>query len=1643
MVGQASASASNGLDFQQAVMNATRRVVDGQAVRGSREPRSIQLQNGDAARSRQANRILRLESRHGIDTAASINTMRVQRAVRLNSLDLNGLPTDLNLNSRRDNYTISGLGNVTITRNGSAVVVNADSKLTAAEVAAVYQVLGDGAQALSLGKKGNADGGSLSIDAAAANGLTGLVIPKNVTVTGDFTSAAELGISGDVRNAGNLFVRSGDPSLLAATISADNIRNSKTGNIATLDSGVGVLNLSLSANMDIVNHGRITSAGDVSLTTGGSILNTADGAGAVPTITAGRNVSLQSSNIVNQGIVSATTGNINLADQLANIPANKIIAVTAHGGSFNATNGDITVGSNGFDSSTALFLNGGDYHSNNLIVNAGAGSADGVVGDITGQLKVNAGIAHIGASTDNLNLGQCVIAGDPTFFNNAGDISINGDLVFNEAIAILASGNVTDDGNARLIQARNGDDGQNVTIIAGVTLTPQGNADPTDAIPGGEIGAGAVVAVRKTSKTGGNIDLSVSTIDVSGINTGSGGNVLLAANGTKKGDNGLVNVHTILASGNDGDNGDIQVFGSNNNQETITLDTVTTGVGQGTPGNVTLIAAPAVFTDFVVDSTGNYTGSVAAGKKLATGDIGTGTLTAFAGDVTITTGGAARLRNATVVSGFVGRDGGDLEVTAGRIFVMGNVSSYGGVGITDAVTNHGLDGGNGGDITLTATKGGIVVSPGLAVTSGGGDGGDGTLNVAYAGNGGAAGHGGNVSLNSAAGIEAGALSAVSSVGGIGGHGAAAAFESGHDGGLAGAGGDAGNVVLSTVNSDIVLDSFIISAGGGSGAGGSGSDSAAGNSGNGGDGAMGGAGGNITITTTGSGNIEFAGTIGSYAGFTAAAGKGGNGNNGGDGGHAMAGNSSGDILIQLDKGTLSFQDLAQISTVAGNGGKAGDGGNTFEGQGGQGGSASGGGTAGRIDISASLKGGGVDGLTTNLIRSVGGANGVSGNGGDATTVDGGGSGGNGGDVTEGGGAGTVSITAEVINFTGAISARTDSLAVSSAGRGGHGQDANAVSAGSGGHGGSYIRDTEEGGSGGSVNITGGFVNLNIVDVSGVAGGNGGGAGLAGGINSLGAGNGGNGGNGGDGATGESGGVIDILGASVNVVLLDARGAAGGSGASGAEGGFNDGPGFSGDGGLGGDAGLQGSGGLIFVSTSKGKPPTIEITTINASAGAQATAGSGGDAGSSGVMGAVQGNGGAAGATNFSGNGGVVEINSGGDVIVNNVTVAGGIGNAGGNGGSGIFAGTGSFINNGGSGGAIEVQSKKGLFTFGSIDISGGNGASGAMSGSSSENLFGTDGGRGGDGGELTLTTSGSTTFDTSLNGNGGSGGDGGSGPAAGGYGGNGGSGGRGGSVTVTGSSITANTNMLLSGGNGGAGGGGFVNFTGGTAATGGDGGNGGSLYLSNIKGDSQFSSVLIQGGNGGAGAAASVVINGTGDGSGAAGGAGGTGGDGGFVTTYKVSGNLAGNALRIDGGAGGVGGTGGGAITTPIPAFGPPGGVGGDGGAGGDAGDMTVVTGKKKTIEFVTGLTAQGGAGGDGGAGGSGGTGTNTFGAGGNGGDGGEGGAGGFITTSPAAANTNVEGGLGGDGGTGGSGVPDGEPGTDGEDGISGASDLEP
>jgi len=1567
-----------------------------------------------------------------------------QRLSRTIELPKDGLPVDLDLSSKQKQYLLPNLnGTITIKSGNRDLIVDGNTRLTAAQVSAVHQILVQGDQSIDLSRKGFADGGHLELPSGLVQ-LTSLIIPKGVTVSG--TIESPLRVSGNLTNAGNLLL---DTTVGSVDLTANYIKNLRSGVLGTPEENGNNLDFDLSAADSIVNHGTIRSSGNLTLSAGNSIANTLQpGApeSSLPAVSAGGDLRVNSQSIVNHGRMGATTGNIYLADAIKT----PLISIEAKGGRFEAANAEIVIGNNHQSPNESIILDGGDYHSRKLVINAGEGTADGIIGDVTGELKVSAGLAHIGVSTDNLNLGRSVITGDPTFFNDSGNITIMADLDFGEAIAILASGDITDNAVARSISARTiAGLGQQISIIAGATLTPSDGAvgNPI-AIPNNEISQGFVKA-SKPSATGGSVLLGASTVSSSGLTNMSGADVTIIALASKDGNGGSVSVGGISAGGNGtGNNGNITVLAGGTSATAIVTQSVTSQGGSGNPGNILMQnAQPKVSMTF--DSTGIGVGKIKTSKKLVSGGTVTREVSAPGGNITIQTGGLATVSstgqftsvNATVPGG----SAGSISITGGSINVEGPLRADGANGLSGVGSGaEGGAGGDGGSITLNAITGGITVSGTADILSRGGAGGNGAAGATFGASGGAGGSGGtagNIALNAdqAILISTGPITSGGGIGGFGGPGASGS--DGPTGGNGGAGGNGGgsgsggNISLVSNSGDINVNIPLISSTAGSsgfgGFGGDGGNGTVGNNGDagaGGDGGLAGGGGNIELITGGLGDITINGltTTGAtggagFAGGSASASAGvTGGGRGGDGGNGASGGRGGNILVQSEEGNIVINSSGIVSSTAGNGGSGGFGGSGGDatggpgGDGGHGGDSGPGGDAGTVTlITTSKKTGSITAGGTTIIATLAGLGSLSGfgaSGGDGTGFSVGSRGGDAGDVSATGVNGEILISSTSITATGMI------LAHHTLGPGGI-----ALGGGSGGMSGTGRGgDGGNGGNGGLV-TNGGTITiraqnnaeLGTLNASATATGVVGGFGGAGSSSLSADSSGGNGGRGGDGGAAGSGGIIDIQTNSFTALNLRAEGSLTGGNAGG--GGIGANSGASGDsggrGGDGGNGGAGGAGGIIWLSSKKGAHTAVNVSAVGSFFAGNG--GSGGTTGSSGLDAVSGTDGSSGGAGGMGGDGGQVIAKSGSDAAYFSITTTGSRGGLGANGGDGsntasLTAGDGGTAGSGGNsgnGGLVSINAK-GAIAVTLMDVSGafgsaggvaGNGGTGSTSGGNA-GLAGSAG-RGGQGGEVKMKTKGNVSGGSILANGGtgfiaGSGGNGGSSSSSPGGARDGGAGAAavlgaaGGQISISGQQVNLTGNISVNGG------------TGGTGGIGGNGGNG---------------TIAVVGGDGAAGMA---------------GAAGGLGGE----ITIKSKGTISAAAVTATGGIGGFGGGGGdGGDGNTFGGAGVSGGIGGDGGAAG-----TISLKSKASTTIAGTFNADGGAGGTGGNGGDGGTGP-SVGAGGDGGDGGDGSDGGKVSVSNnAGTNPTASGGIGGAGGAFGAGDPPGSTGgagTNGNDGT--------
>jgi hypothetical protein len=775
----------------------------------------------------------------------------------------------------------NGHPSVTINLGGTPTTFTAGNKVTAAEYVALQQALGPslGQTPLVLSENGTADGGQFSLNKVVNSNVTSLIVPANVTAL-DVSSRnnANLTIAGGLMNYGTIYDVS-KPST-TATISATDIINEKGGVISSvlpsaLSSMAGTAgsnNLLLNASNNIINDGTISSAGSLGLsTTTGAITNSG-------TINAANNVNLNvgSGNLTNTGQIASNTGNINV-----NAPKTTDINVNALGGTFQASSGNINVRASDYNGNANINLNGGNYFSNNLNLNAGNGAINTNVGQVSGNLNSTSAVEHFIGATNNLILGANKISGDPTFVNTAGNIVISSLNTFTQDVAILASGNITaNNASAQIV-----DSGDNVIMIAGAAITIQNGGVTTSGVPGTDLSNGgaapsATATVNFAAGTGGNIDLTTSTagtiISTSSTVTNGGSVTLIAQGSGSTGGKVLLNAGSTIntsATALDTDGGNVTIIASGSPAvagNTIQIGGILTGGGP----TVTFVNA------------GGTGGSVSILTEQAIGKGGAPVVFNTSGDIT---------------AGSIQTSG--VPVANSNISIGGDINTAGSGGISRA-TNTATTGATAGSINIQ-TSGNISAQNLLAFGAGGGGGQGGASSPAVSssqigGNGGA---GANITVSSSHGsiTIAGTVNSSGGAGGGGGGGGTDQKSTFGSGGAGGSGGTAGAIILSSAQRSVSVSEGVYAGDGGQGESGQAGDNPAGGAGGGGGGSFGGGGGGgaagaantVKPSGAGGGGIFGGGGAGGTFGNSPAAfgGSGGNGLSGGAGGVGGTSNGS--------------------------------------------------------------------------------------------------------------------------------------------------------------------------------------------------------------------------------------------------------------------------------------------------------------------------------------------------------------------------------------------------------------------------------------------------------------------------------------------------------------------------------------------------------------------------------------------------------------------------------------------------------------------------------------------------------------------------------------------------------------------------------
>ncbi len=515
----------------------------------------------------------------------------------LNNILNSVISPQIDLNSAIHNISVGNLSHeIGINVNGHILEINSNQSVTPAEALALLQILSTHQQNLYLNDLGQGVAGSVN-SALLGNNISNLVIPSKITLV---DNSQPLVINGNLINYGDIqFVGNGN-------LTVNNLFNASTGEIQSTGS------LTINANQSLINEG---------------------------TIAASNGLTLNTSNIYNVGAIETMQGNLNING------SNGLYLTGNNNGNFEAINGSINL--NDINGSNGINLISGNYLSKELNINAQGTNLQGITGDVTGIINIEANSAHLISEAKDMLLGYDKVKGDPTYVNPSGDITLNGSISSAGAnIAIIASGNINVASGASVIINTTGGSspGGNLVMIAGVgsNISYSGvNTTSGIPLPGTSIATGETVVVNlgaSSGNTGGNIDLSTNNTLASGAN-------VIATFGTPfTGTNNGGNVNLVAVSnGSVGGNINLGGYGINSSS----------GLYGGTAGNISLI-------DTTTSGLGILVGAM-TGNNIFLGSVGVSQ-----SSVTFDSSGS-------ILSGSI--SGNPATLSSGNITINGNTSS--------------------------------------------------------------------------------------------------------------------------------------------------------------------------------------------------------------------------------------------------------------------------------------------------------------------------------------------------------------------------------------------------------------------------------------------------------------------------------------------------------------------------------------------------------------------------------------------------------------------------------------------------------------------------------------------------------------------------------------------------------------------------------------------------------------------------------------------------------------------------------------------------------------------------------------------------------------------------------------------------------
>ena len=631
---------------------------------------------------------------------------------------------NLDLSSTKASARASNLGGMrtsntaVIHSGGEAITVTSNTLLTPAQLLATLQVNQTGNQSILLSPQGNATGGTFTIGPNLARQITSLTVPVGVTgYTNEKLNSFVL--SGPINNFGSIIVNALGPSF---SLSASELINASG---ASISSSLPI-DLSFHAVGNIINNGIIHSAGNMVIDAGKSITNSG-------ILNATKTLNIQSGTgiINNSGLLNSNTADIIIG---TSNPERTNLFINNESGIVQAALGSINIGNFASPSIHNVTALDGSFIARSInILASGKGSALLDAQTINGIVNVSACESHIFAATSSLQLGTITLSGDPTFYNTAGDVIIQGSIsTLGNPLAIIASGNIYATSAAKIDTSATTGNGGEITIVAGAKFSSTGKQSTTN-------DSTSTLTITGASDSGGFVDLrgnlstankGVSIVSLKSasenVNGGNGGNILVAAfSGTAEGSGQISLPATLIVDSRGRDSGSL--LGKNGNVmmiagADISIGGINTAGATGGGGEVVInTAEPSVSTSIQILNGAILNGSTfEIGPTTQNGSVTISSLINAAGSVSVQSASfsstsAITVSNNSPIPIFIASKSssaiqtGSLTVTpvgsnsnGGVIYVLNEGS--GGINVTGNIAANGIGTGTGGRIFLEAAS---------------------------------------------------------------------------------------------------------------------------------------------------------------------------------------------------------------------------------------------------------------------------------------------------------------------------------------------------------------------------------------------------------------------------------------------------------------------------------------------------------------------------------------------------------------------------------------------------------------------------------------------------------------------------------------------------------------------------------------------------------------------------------------------------------------------------------------------------------------------------------------------------------------------------------------------------------------------------